>query len=133
VGALVAGAAVPVLGFVLRVPDSGVGAITLMSGSTVWADALDGIIDSPMATAGATTDARRPQWQKSLFLISSPPTPFGTSPGFLMAKLEDSRFPITGRSSRSESGKFQILAGTFGNRFSQVRGELGRVPSSPNR
>jgi len=35
----------------------------LISGSTVWADAFDGAIDSATAIAGATTDARRPQWQ----------------------------------------------------------------------
>jgi hypothetical protein len=53
-------------------PDSGVGAITLMSGSTVWAGALDGAIDSPTAIAGATTDARRPQEQMSRFFILAP-------------------------------------------------------------
>src|SRR5215468_3980508 len=51
---------------------SGDGAITLMSGSTVWADAPDGAIDSPAAIAGAMTDARRPHRQVLRFLTYAP-------------------------------------------------------------
>jgi hypothetical protein len=42
-------------------PNGGVGAITLISGCTVWADAVDGTLHSPTAIAGATTKAHRPQ------------------------------------------------------------------------
>src|SRR5262249_15399921 len=50
----VAGAAAgALLGLALRPPDTGDGAITLMSGSTVWACALQRAMDSTTATAGA--------------------------------------------------------------------------------
>src|SRR5260370_8460696 len=59
---------------------SGDGAITLMSGSTVWADAFDASIASATAIAGATTDARRPHRHISRFLTTPLSTPYDASP-----------------------------------------------------
>src|SRR6516225_4275410 len=55
-----------------RCAGSGDGAITLISGSTVWAVAPGGAIDNPRTIAGAATDARRPQWQVLRFLTTPP-------------------------------------------------------------
>jgi hypothetical protein len=59
-------------GFVVRVPASGDGAITSMSGSTVWAGAFDGATHNPTAIANPTTEVRSPPRQISLFFIRSP-------------------------------------------------------------
>jgi hypothetical protein len=64
-------------------PNSGVGAITLISGCTVWVDAVDGTLQSPTGIAGATTKAHRPQWQNVSLTHVSPTDIFRTSPGFL--------------------------------------------------
>jgi hypothetical protein len=92
-----AGAAGALLGFALRPPEIGDGAITLMSGSTVWADAPDGAIDNPTAIARATTDARRPQLRVSRFFTAPP----ATLPHILTTSLNDSRLSVAGSSSKS--------------------------------
>src|SRR5215470_7056103 len=89
-------------------------AITLMSGSTVWADAPDGTIDSPIAIAAAT-DARRPTWQMSRFLNSRPSRRLTTPLPVLAVSF--GRFPAVCRWI-----KFQIRPGTFGNASPQPPG-----------
>src|SRR5215470_138320 len=71
---------------------SGDGATTVISGSTVWADAPDGVIDSPTAIAGAMTDARRPHRQMSRFL-TTPPRRLTTPPQIRAVSLADSPWP----------------------------------------
>src|SRR5262249_19147902 len=80
---------------------SGDGAITVISGSTVWPDAPDRAIDSPAAIAGTITDARRPHRQVSRFL-TSPPCDASTTPPASAANLIDSRLSVAGSSCKSE-------------------------------